>query len=111
MNLLRIFGLWNHEILAKKRSTKGTVTKVQTSFIHVRKKPVRLSLNPSNTIYSHFISFTYTVDGVVYSGKLYVDLYYRCPQKGEQIEVYYDPEKPQKYACYGFGPAAEPIGW
>ena len=111
MQILRLFGLWDQEILAKNCSVKGTVTRVQTSYIHVVKKPVRISLNPSNTIFSHFITFTYTVDGVVYKGKRYVDLTYRCPQKGEQIDVFYDPDQPEKYACYAFGPAVKPIGW
>ena len=111
MNLLRVFGLWNHEILSKNHCVKGTVTMVQTSFIHVVKKPIRLYINPSNTIFSHFITFTYTVDNTLYKGKLYVDLQYRCPQKGEQIDVYYDPEKPQNYACYSFGLCANSIGW
>ena len=111
MNLLRIFGFWEREILEKNCCTKATVTMVQTSFIHVVKKPVRIGINPGNTIFSHFITFTYTVDGVTYKGKRYVDLTCRCPQKGEEIDVYYDPEKPQKYACYAFGPAVKPIGW
>ena len=111
MNLLRIFGIWEQDILSKNCRTTGTVTLVQTSFIHVVKKPVRIGINPSNTIFSHFITFTYTVDGVTYKGKRYIDLVYRCPQKGEQIDVYYDPEKPHKYACYAFGPAVKPIGW
>lgn len=111
MNLFRIFGLWNHQILAKNCCTKGTVTMVQTSFLHVVKKPVRIGITPNNTIYSHFITFTYKVDGILHKGKLYVDLNYRCPQKGEQIDVYYDPEKPQNYACYSFGPGVNPIGW
>ena len=29
---------------------------------------------------------------------------------GEQIEIFYDPEKPERYACYAFGPAVKPIG-
>ena len=111
MNLLRTFGLWDQNILNKNCSVKGTVTLVQTSFLHVLKKPVRIGINPSNTIFSHFITFTYTVDGVVYKGKRYVDLTYRCPQKVEQIDVFYDPDQPEKYACYAFGPAADPIGW
>ena len=111
MNLLRIFGIWEQDILAQNCRTAGTVTLVQTSFIHVVKKPVRIGINPSNTIFSHFITFAYTVDGVTYTGKRYVDLLYRCPQKGEQIDVYYDPQKPQKYACSAFGPAVNPIGW
>ena len=111
MNILRIFGLWNHEILAKNCHTKGTVTMVQTSLIHVVKKPIRIGINSSNTIFSHFITFEYRVDSVCYKGRLYVDLSNRCPQKGEIIEVYYDPENPKKYACYPFGPAVNPIGW
>ena len=111
MNPLRVFGLWSRDILSKNCCTKGTVTMVRTSFIHVVKKPVRLYLSPSNTMYSHFIHFTYTVDNIPYKGILYVDLAYRCPQKGEQIDVYYDPKKPQNYAFYSFGPNADPIGW
>lgn len=111
MNFLRIFGIFEQDIFAKNCRTKGTVTLVQTSFIHVVKKPVRIGINPQNTFFSHFITFVYTVDGVSYKGKRFVDLYYHCPQKGEQIDIYYDPKKPEKYACYAFGPAAKPIGW
>ena len=75
------------------------------------KKPVRLGINEHNTLFSHYIFFTYTVNGLSYKGKLYVDLSYRCPQKGERIDVYYDPEKPENYACYAFGPAVLPMGW
>ena len=111
MNFLRIFGIFEQDIFAKNCRTTGTVTLVQTSFIHVVKKPVRIGINPQNTIFSHFITFVYTVDGVSYKGKRFVDLYYHCPQKGEQIDIYYDQEKPEKYACYAFGPATKPIGW
>ena len=111
MNLFRVFGLWEQDILAKNCSTKGTVTLVQTSFIHVVKKPIRIGINPNNTMFSHFITFEYTVDGMTYKGKRFVDLYYRCPEKGEQIDVYYDPEKPEKYACYAFGPNMRLNGW
>ena len=111
MNILRVFGLWDQDILNKNCSVKGTVTRVQTSYIHVVKKPVRIGINPSNTMFSHFITFTYTVHGVTYKGKRYVDLYYRCPEKGEEIEVYYDPEKLENYACYAFGPNTQLNGW
>ena len=111
MKLFRIFGLWDQAILEKNCKTKGTVTLIQTSFLHVVKKPIRIGINPNNTIFSHFITFSYTVDGVTYNGKRYVDLYYRCPQKGEQLDIYYDPEKPQNYAFYSFGPNIDPIGW
>ena len=111
MNLLRIFGLGRQKILAKNCCTKGTVIMVQASLLHVVKKPVRLYPNPRNTMYSHYIAFVYCVDNTPYKGKLYVDLAYRCPQKGEQIDVYYDPEKPENYAFYSFGPNPNSIGW
>ena len=111
MNLLRVFSIGAGRILAKNCCTKGQVTMVQTSILHVVKKPVRLCVNEENTIFSHYITFRYTVENIEYKGKLYVDLRYRCPQKGEYIDVYYDPEKPGNYACYGFGPGVRPIGW
>lgn len=111
MKLLRMFGIGADKILAKNCSVKGTVTMVQRSYIYVVKKPVRLYINDTNTLYSHIIAFTYTVDNIPYTGKLFVSLNYRCPGKGEQIDVYYDPEKPERYACYAFGPAVRPIGW
>jgi len=111
MKLFRIFGIGAHRILEKGCSVTGTVTMARKSAILVVKKPVRLVANESNTLYSHMITFRYTVDAVNYTGKLFVPVQYRCPQKGEQIEVFYDPEKPQNYAFYSFGPAARPIGW
>ena len=111
MKLLRMFSIGAKKILRKDCCTKGTVTMVEDSYIHVVKKPVRLAVTPENTILSHFITFRYIACGIPYTGKLYVDLRYRCPQKGEQIDVYYDPEKPENYACYSFGPGVNPIGW
>lgn len=111
MKLFRVFSIGADRILAKKCCTDGIVTAVGNSYIHVVKKPVRLGINEHNTLFSHYIFFTYTVNGLSYKGKLYVDLSYRCPQKGERIDVYYDPEKPENYACYAFGPAVLPMGW
>lgn len=111
MKLLRIFSIGCNRILAKNCFTEGTVTMVQKSYLYVVKKPVRLYINDSNTLYSHFITFRYVVENIPYTGKLFISLNYRCPQKGEKITVYYDPEKPENYACYAFGPAVRPIGW
>lgn len=111
MSLLRIFGIGADRILAKDCHVSGVVTRVEISYIYVVKKPVRLGINENNTLFSHYIHFTYFVDGTPYRGKLFVSLRYRCPQKGETIEVYYDPEKPENYACYAFGPGVTPIGW
>lgn len=111
MRLLRIFSIGANKILRKNCCVKGSVILVEDSYIHVVKKPVRLTVTPENTILSHYITFRYQVAETAYTGKLYVDLRYRCPQKGEQIDVYYDPEKPENYACYAFGPGVNPIGW
>ena len=111
MNIFRIFHIRNRAVLAHNCWVKGVVTKVSVSLLHVVKKPVRLYPNERNTMYSHYIHFTYSVNGIDYTGILYVDLRYRCPQPGEEIEVYYDPEKPKNYACYSFGPNTNPIGW
>ena len=111
MKLLRIFSIGADKILAKKCCVQTTVTSVQISRLYVVKKPVRIGITEQNTLFSHYINFTYTVDSIPYEGKLFVSLHYRCPQKGARIDVYYDPEKPENYACYAFGPAVRPIGW
>ena len=111
MKLFRIFSIGADRILAKGCSVKGTVTMARKSAILVVKKPVRIVNNESNTRYSHMITFRYSVDAVTYTGKLFVPVQYRCPQKGEKIDVYYDPAKPQNYALCAFGPAPRPIGW
>ena len=111
MRMLSVLGIGSGKILEKGCCTKGTVTGVSKSYLYVVKKPVRLYINDSNTLFSHYIFFSYFVDSIAYKGKLFVSLNHRCPQKGETIDVYYDPEKPEKYACYSFGPAVRPIGW
>lgn len=111
MNILRIFGIGSGKILGKGTCVKGTVTMVQKSYLYVVKKPIRLYVNDQNTLFSHYITFTYTVGNTPYNGKLFISLHYRCPKRGETIDVFYDPEKPENYACYAFGPAVRPIGW
>ena len=111
MKLFRMFSIGADKILAKDHCVKGTVTLVQDSYLYVIKKPVRIGITPQNTAVSHFVNFSYRVEGIPYSGKIFVDPYHRCPQKSEQIDVYYDPKKPENYACYAFGPATKPIGW
>lgn len=111
MKLFPMFGIGEQKILALKNSVKGTVTSVTNSRIYVVKKPVRLYASERNTLFSHWITFTYSANGNLYTGKRWISLRYRCPRKGEQIDVYYDPEKPENYACYAFGPATTPIGW
>ena len=111
MRLLRIFGIGADRILSKNKSVTGKVSVVRNSYLYVIKKPVRLYINERNTRFSHFISFRYVVDSIVYEGSLFLTPHIRCPQVGEEIEVFYDPDKPQDYACYNFGPATLPVGW
>lgn len=111
MKLFRMFGIGQQKILEKNCCVKGTVTMVQISRIYVVKKPVRIFITEENTMFSHWITFTYCVNGITYKGKRWINLRYRCPQKGEEIEIYYDPEKPENYACYAFGPNTRLIGW
>lgn len=111
MKLTRIFGIRSGRILAKNCSVKGTVISVEKSWLYVIKKPVRLYPNETNTRCSHFITFIYCVDSIPHRGKLFISPHIRCPQKDETIEVFYDPENPEDYACYSFGPAALPMGW
>ena len=111
MKLFRMFSIGSDRILAKGHSVPGLVTGVGRSYLYVVKKPVRLYVNDQNTMTSHWIFFTYSVNGISYKGKLWISLRYRCPQKGEQIEIFYDPEKPDNYACYAFGPNTGLIGW
>ena len=106
-----MFHIGSDKILAKNCHVKGRVTLMHKSCLYVVKKPVRIMITEENTMFSHWIFFTYTVNGIPYKGKLWISLRYRCPQKGEQIEVFYDPEKPENYACYAFGPNTRLIGW
>ena len=109
------FFSWFHigagKILAGGHSVTTRVEAVGRSYLYVVKKPVRLYVHDRNTMTSHWIHFHYTVNGIRYPGRLWISLRYRCPQKGEQIQVFYDPENPERYACYPFGPNPNPIGW
>ena len=111
MKLFRMFSIGTRKILEKGCHVTGTVNMVQISRIYVVKKPVRIFITEDNTMFSHWIRFTYTVNNIPYQGKLWISLRYRCPEKGEKIEIYYDPEKPENYACYAFGPNTKLIGW
>ena len=111
MKLFRMFGIGEKKILTRNCSAKGTVTMVQISRIYVVKKPVRIFITEENTMFSHWITFTYTVNGITYTGKRWISLRYRCPGKGEKIDIFYNPEKPENYACYAFGPNTRLIGW
>lgn len=103
MNILRIYSIGADAILTKNCSTKGIVTKVHQSWVKVNRKPIRLSAS-DGAVFAHYITFEYTVGHIPYQGTLFVGRCCRCPQVGEQIDIYYDPQKPRSYACCAFGP-------
>ena len=103
MKLLRMFSIGADAILAKDYSVQTTVSDVYRCWLlRINTKPVR-RFSGDGAIYPHIISFTYEVDGTAYEGKLWIPVRYRVPARGETIAVYYDPEKPDNYACYAFG--------
>ena len=111
MGFCHVFGIGARRILAKNCCVEARVTSVRSSVLYVVKKPIRLYPNEKNTAYSRFITFTYRVGETDYPGKLFITPFYRCPAEGETICVYYDPQKPEDYACYAFGPRILPNGW
>lgn len=105
MQFLHTFGITDNRILKKACYTQGTVTDVNRCWwIKIKTKPARLYASDKNTIYPHFITFRYFVDGNAYTGKRYIPIGYRVPRKAEKICIYYAPHKPKQYACYAFGP-------
>jgi len=112
MGILCAFGIGSGKILAKNHSVPGLVTQVSRCWwLSVKTKPARLYDSAENTVNPYIITFSYQVDGVSHTGKLYIPINYRVPQKGETISVYYDPETPKRYACYAFGPGSVHISW
>lgn len=106
MNLFRLFGMGEAAIMAKNHSVQGTVSQVYRCWwLTVNTKPFR-RYSGDGALYPYIITFSYTVDSVPYQGKRYIPVRYRVPQKGETIDVFYDPDDPAKYACYAFGPGS-----
>ena len=104
MKILRLFGIGSDAILGQGHSVPGKVTNVYRCWwLRINTKPVR-RFSGDGAAYPHIIMFEYQVNGIAHLGKLYIPIRCRVPLKGETIEVFYDPEKPQNYACYAFGP-------
>lgn len=102
MDIFRLFGIGEGKIMAQGSPTSGTVTGVSRSYLYVIKKPVRLYPNEENTRFSHYLTFTYTIGETCYTGKRWVSCQYRCPQVGEQIDLFCDPNDPRRWACAPF---------
>jgi len=100
---LRMFGIGVKSAIAGER-TEGTVTQVKTCWwLKVNTKPARRNMF-DGAVFPHIIHFTYSVDGQTYQGKRYVNWNKRCPQIGEKLMVYYEKEKPARYAVIVDGP-------
>jgi len=111
MNLFRIFGFNEDKILQADHHTEGVVTDVKRCWWRrFKTNHARLYASDNNTAYAHIITFRYYVGDALYMGKRYIDIYYRTPDIGESFPVYYDPKKPEDYACYSFGPGPVLIG-
>ena len=94
---LRMFGIGVSNAIAGEQ-TEGTVIDVKPCWwLKVNTKPVRRNLF-DGAAFPHIIHFTYCVNGQTYTGKRYVNWNKHCPIKGEKITVYYETNKPDKYA-------------
>ena len=94
---LIMFGIGVSNAIAGEQ-TEGTVIDVKPCWwLKVNTKPVRRNMF-DGALFPHIIHFTYCVNGQTYTGKRYVNWNKHCPIKGEKITVYYETNKPDKYA-------------
>ena len=78
--------------------TEGVVIEVKTCWwLKVNTKPVRRNVF-DGAVFPRIIHFTYTAGDQTYRGKRYVNWNKQCPQKGENLTVYYEKDNPAKYA-------------
>jgi len=98
MSILGLFGIGSKKIKADGCRTGGVVTEQKTLWwIKINTKAVRFG-PMDGAMFPGFIRFTYSVEGIEYIGASLVSPYVRCPIKGQNIVVYYDPDNPSKYA-------------
>ena len=95
--LFRMFGIGVSAAIAG-AETRGTVTGVTTCYwLKVNTTPVRTHPG-EGARYPHIIRFTYRAEGREYTGSRCVSWAARCPVAGEEITVYYDAARPERYA-------------
>lgn len=112
MNILRLFGMGSDAILAKNCYVNGTIIKVSRCWwLRVKTKPARLYASEENTLYPHIITFSYQVNSIPYTGRLYIPIRYRVPRKGETISVYCDPAKPKNMPVLPLGREQHTFSW
>lgn len=98
MGLLSMFGLGAGRLLREGRSVEGTVVSAaECWWLKVNTKPVRWS-GTDGAVYPHIITFRYSVDGVEYTGRRWLDHTVNCPVVGKRVFLHYDPEHPKHCA-------------
>ena len=85
-------------IMAENRKTSAEITQIKTCWwVKINTKPIRRhSLDGAR--FPHIIYFTYHFKGVDYQGRSCVSYYLRCPNNGDTITVFVDPQNPTRYA-------------
>ena len=98
MKLLLCFGIGEKPLLSAGRTTVGLVQEVKTCWwLKVNRKPVRAHALDGAS-FPHIIRFTYRAEGREYTGSRCVSWAAGCPVAGEEITVYYDAARPERYA-------------
>lgn len=98
MSIMSALGLGEARLLEQGISTPGKVISVKTWwFIKINTKSVRKSPLDGAT-FPHRIVFSYQVDGKSYTGSRILSPATDCPAAGSDITVFYDPQRPEKYA-------------
>ena len=98
MSVAGFFGIGSKRIRAQGSSVTGRVIDVKTCWwLKINTKPVRKHAM-DGAIFPHVIRICYSVDGVEYTGSKWLGPYVECPRIAAAVPVYYDREKPTRYA-------------
>lgn len=97
MGLKQIFGIGTKRILAEGQHTEGVITDVKACWwMTINQKPVRMS--NAESLHPQMVTFTYTVDGRLLTGKVCIRWDSPIPAVGSHVTVVYRTEKPEDYA-------------
>ena len=98
MKFLYPFGFGSAQILRNGKETTATITDVKVCWwLKINTKPIRT--NPwDGAVFPHMVHFQYTVDGKSYTGKHYWSWRLTPPARGQDLQIYFDPENPEHYA-------------
>ena len=98
MSLLCCLGLGTGRICAGDNAVQGVVTQLkECRWYKVNTKPVRRDML-DGAVFPHIITFKYSVGGIAYTGRRFIPWYLRPPGPGSEVTVYYQPNRPEKYA-------------